>query len=255
MLLFTISLNLFIVLVMFGLALWGVYVLIFVGGRRQTKTKRPTPTSYTFFQPTAPNGGGTTFSGTVPLSNVNTDELRFGMVDIGTTNSAVTPPLSSQTSAIGSVKEIDAIPDDNPDFALVPDEFGDDPASNTDTLAKTRQIIIVQATPAPVSSPSPTPAIDLNQLTRLDEDVLNQVEAIFGNVDQMELLDHYHSEANRVMLLTREDYHTVFLRLIQDESAESQAYLTSMLVPAGTPEYVTSLATVLAMGDEEAVDD
>ena len=249
MLLILVSLNLFIVAVMFGLALWGVYVLVFVGGRQAKKTKRPTPAAYTFFQPTAPGVVGSTFSGTVPLSNVNTDELRFGIIDMSASKPADTPPPLEPAQA---VQQADDIADDNPDFAVRADEFGDDP-TELDTLARPRQVMI-EAVPVPVACSSPIPALDLTQLTFSDEDILNQVESIFGNVDQMDLLDQFHTEANRVMLVTGEDYHTVFLRLIQDEPEESRAYLTSMLVPAGTPEPTMSLATVLAMGDEDVID-
>ena len=253
MLLFTISFNLFIVLVLFGLALWGVYVLLFVGGRQQKKTKRPTPTAYTFFQPTAPGAGGATFTGTVPLSTVNTDELRFGMSDISLAKPVAAPPPLPQAPATETDPQADGIPDDNPDFAVLEDDLDEEAG----TLAKTRQVTMFQATPVPVDSLTTTfPSLfELPDLAMLDEDVLDQVEAIFGNEEQMELLDYYHNEANRVMLLTGEDYHTVFYRLIQDESAGNRTYLTSMLVPADAPEYTTSLATVLAMGDEEEIDE
>lgn len=252
MLLITISLNLFIVAVMFGLALWGVYVLMFVGGRQAKKTKRPIPAAYTFFQPTAPSVVGSTFSGTVPLSNVNTDELRFGIIDLSGSKPADIPTPPNPTAATQAVQQADDIADDNPDFAVRDDEFGNEP-TESDTLARPRQVM-VEAVPVPVTGSSPTTALDLTQLTFSDEDILNQVEAIFGNVDQMDLLDQFHTEANRVMLLTGEDYHSVFLRLIQNEPEESRAYLTSMLVPAGTPEPTMSLATVLAMGDEDVID-
>ena len=259
MLLFTISLNLFIVLVMFGLAFWGVYVLLFVGGRQEKKTKRPMPAAYTFFQPTAPGGGGGNFAGTVPLSSVNTDELRFGILDPGATKINPTTPLPDPVPAVKSKKQDGAIADDNPDFASREDEFThEESESDSASLARPRQVMVVQATPAPVGDPSPTTVtatFDMDQMQSLDEDVLNQVEAIFGNADQMELLDQYHTEANRVMLLTGEDYYTVFNQLIQDESEESRAYLTSMLVSADAPEPIMSLATVLAMSDEETVDD
>ena len=258
MLLFSISLNLFIVLVMVGLAFWGVYVLLFVGGRQAKKTKRPTPAAYTFFQPTAPGGNVGSFTGTVPLSSVNTDELRFGILDPGATKINPTTPLPDPVSAVKNEEQDGAIADDNPDFAIREDEFSDEEADpDSVSLAKSRQVMVVQATAALVGDPSPTPAtttFDIDRMQGLDEDVLNQVEAIFGNADQMELLDQFHTEANRVMLLTGEDYHTVFHRLIQNESEESRAYLTSMLVPADAPEPVMSLATVLAMSDEETID-
>lgn len=251
MLLFTVSLNLFIVLVVFALTLWGVYVLLFVGGRQAKKTKRPTPTAYTFFQPTTPGTGGGAFKGTVPLSTVNIDELRFGMTESGMQQPSTTPPLPNPLAASEAVAPSDTIPDDNPDFAVMDDEF----AAEEPSLAKPRQVMVVQATPASVNNSTSTHKLNLDQLPLLDEDVLNQVEAIFGNVDQMELLDHYHTETNRLMLLTGEDYYTVFHRLIENETEENRTYLTSMLVPAGTPDYTLSLATVLAMGDEKEVED
>lgn len=251
MLLFSISLNLFIVVVVFVLAFWGVFVLLYVGNRTQKKTKRPNPSPYTFFQPTAPDTGWmgeSTHKGIVPMSTVNTDELRFGIEDV-LTKKPPTPaadPIPSPTAIPELVQ--DGISDDNPDFAPALDEELDD------SLASPHQVMLMQPTAVPVDVSSTSQPFDFNQPTMLDEEVLNQVESIFGNESQMELLDAYHTEANRVMLITGEDYHTVFYRLIEQEPEANRKYLTSMLLPPDAPEYNTTMSTVLAMSDEEEVD-
>jgi hypothetical protein len=247
MLLLSISLNTFILLVTVGLGFWGVYVLLFVGGRQPKKGKRPMPGPYTFFHPTAGDGGDS-FKGSVPLSSVNLDELRRGILD-PTNPKATTSPLPAPSDTPDALA--DSIPDDNPDFALPEDEFANDEPG---TLAHPRQVPVFDEMIGSEATPSPTLLHDLVSYNPLDEDVLDQVEAIFGNTDQMELLDQYHTETNRLMQETGEAYHTIFYRLIQDECAANQTYLTSMLVAPGTPEPTLTMATVLAMSDEEELD-